>query len=140
MSQVPTSEPQYQPQRTAWTGWIVLAAVFMLIVGALEIIYGLVAIFNHDWVLWNSDHLLLLDTSSWGWVSLIWGLIVFFVGVGLFSGNFIARVLGVIAVAISLISHFLWLPAYPFWSMIIIIIDIFIIWAIIAHGREMKLP
>lgn len=138
MSQVPQN--QYQSQRTGWTGWIILAAVFMLIVGALEIIYGLVAIFNQDWVLWNSDDLLILDTSSWGWVSLIWGLIVFLVGVGLFSGNFIARVLGVIAVAVSLVSHFFWLPAYPFWSMIIIIIDVFIIWAIIAHGKEMKQP
>jgi hypothetical protein len=59
-------------------------------------------------------------------------------GWGLLSGRTWARVVGITLALLSAIANFLWLPYYPFWSMLIIAVDIFVIWAIAAHGREAR--
>ena len=60
------------------------------------------------------------------------------VGVGLLRGVMIARILGVIVAGISLLVNFVFIPAYPFWAISVIVIDVLVIWAIIVHGRELK--
>ncbi len=126
------------PQRTGWVGWIYFAGTYMAIAGVLNIINGLVAIFNSDWVVFNSRETLLLDISGWGWVHLIIGVILLISGIGAFSGNVLARTVGVISASISLIANFLWLPTYPFWSVVVIAVDSFVIWALIVHGNELE--
>ena len=59
-------------------------------------------------------------------------------GIGVFSGNFLARTVGVIAVSISLIANFFFIPAYPLWAIIVVTINVLVIWALTAHGKEMK--
>jgi hypothetical protein len=74
-----------------------------------------------------------------GWIHLLLGLLVAFAGWGLLSGQTWARVVAITLAVLSAIANFLWLPYYPFWSMLIIAVDIFVIWAIAAHGREAPL-
>ena len=81
---------------------------------------------------------LFLDISQWGWVHLIIGLVVLLSGIGVFSGNLLARTVGVIAAAVSLIANFLFIPAYPLWAIAVITIDVLVIWALTAHGGEMR--
>ena len=57
-------------------------------------------------------------------------------GVGLFSGAVWARSIGVILAALSAIATFAYLPWYPIWSVVIITLDVFVIWALTAHGRD----
>ena len=79
--------------------------------------------------------------SSWlfgGWVHLIVGLVMLLAGIGVFSGNFLARTVGVIVAALSLIANFFFIPAYPLWALIVITIDVLVIWALTAHGKEMR--
>ena len=125
-------------ERTGWTGWIAFAGIMMIIGGALNALYGLVGIFNDEWVVWTNRGSLLVDITAWGWAHLIIGLVVLLSGIGVFSGHFLARTVGVIAVAISLIANFFFIPAYPLWSIIVVAIDVLVIWALIAHGKEMK--
>jgi hypothetical protein len=66
------------------------------------------------------------------------GTIVFLSGVGVLTGNVLARMVGVIVASISLIANFLFLPAYPLWAISVMVIDLLVIWALTAHGREMK--
>jgi hypothetical protein len=66
------------------------------------------------------------------------GALVVLAGFGLFTGNILARTLGVIVAAVSMIANFLWLPVYPFWAIIIIVIDALVIWALIVHGGELR--
>jgi hypothetical protein len=61
---------------------------------------------------------------------------VAFAGYGLLSGQTWARVAAITLAVLSAITNFLWLPYYPFWSMLIIAVDIFVIWAVAAHGRD----
>ena len=79
-----------------------------------------------------------LDLSQWGAVHLIVGLVMLLAGIGLFSGNILARTVGVIVAGISLIANFFFIPAYPLWALTVITIDLLVIWALTAHGKEMR--
>jgi hypothetical protein len=125
-------------ERTGWTGWIVFAGVMMVIGGTLAFVHGLVAAVNDEWVVWGARGALFLDLSTWGWINMIVGIIVFLAGLGVFTGNVLARLVGVIVASISLIANFLWLPAYPIWAIIVITVDALVIWALTAHGGEMR--
>ena len=125
-------------QPTGWTGWITFAGVMMIIAGSLNALYGLVAVVNDEWVVWGNRANLYLDLSQWGWVHLVAGLVVLISGIGLFSGNFLARTVAVIVASVSLIANFFFIPAYPIWALIVVTIDVLVIWALTAHGREMR--
>lgn len=128
----------YDDQRTGWVGWIYFAGVMMVIGGALNAFYGLVAVLNDDWVVWQNRSAVFLDLTGWGWVHLILGFVVFLCGFGVMTGNLFARTIGVIIASISLIVNFFALPVYPLWSIVIITIDALVIWALTAHGRELR--
>jgi hypothetical protein len=137
------SETAYEPttgydERTGWTGWIAFAGVMMIIGGALNLLYGIIAAVNDEWVVWTNRGDVYLDVSEWGWVHIILGAIVLLSGIGVFSGNILARTVGVIVASISLIANFFFLPVYPLWSLIVITIDVLVIWALTAHGREVR--
>ena len=128
----------YEQQRTGWVGWIYFAGVMMVIGGALNAFYGLVAVLNDDWVVWQNSTAVFLDLTGWGWVHLVVGVIVMLCGFGVMTGNLFARTIGVIIAGISLILNFFALPVYPLWSIVIMTIDVLVIWALTAHGREAR--
>jgi hypothetical protein len=109
-----------------------------VISGSLNALYGLVALLNDEWVVWTNRGSLYLDISDWGWIHLIVGLVVLLSGVGVFSGNVLARTVGVIGATVSLIANFFFIPAYPVWALIVVTINVLVIWALTAHGREMR--
>ena len=125
-------------ERTGWTGWIYFAGTMLLIGGTLSIIYGFVALFNDNWVVFGNTNAVFLDLTGWGWVHVIIGALIVLSGFGVFTGNVLARTVGVIVAAVSMIANFLWLPAYPFWAIIIIVIDALVIWALMVHGGELR--
>ena len=126
------------PDRTGWTGWVFFAGFVMLLAGSLNAVYGLVALFNDQWVVWGNRGSVFLDITQWGWVHLILGLIVVLTGIGIMIGNLAARIVAVIVVGISLIVNFLAIPVYPLWSLVIITLEVLVLWALIGHGRELK--
>ena len=127
------------PEPTGWVGWIAFAGTMMIMVGVLHMIQGLVALFDDDYFLVGKNGLTVhLDYTSWGWTHLILGAVVAAAGLGLYSGRMAARVVGVIVASLSLIANFAFIAAYPFWSTIVIAIDVFVIFALTVHGREMK--
>ena len=128
----------YETERTGWTGWITFAAIMMIIAGSLNALYGLIAVINDEWVVWGNRGNLYLDISEWGWVHLVLGLIVLVSGIGLFSGRMIARIIAIIVAGLSLIANFFFIPAYPLWAIAVVVIDVLVIWALTAHGSEMK--
>jgi hypothetical protein len=123
---------------TGWIGWIAFAGIMMMILGALQAFYGLVAIVNDEWVLWGNGNAVVIDITAWGWVHLIIGIVVVLAGIGVLLGNVLARIVGVVVAAVSLIASFLALPLYPVWSLVVITLDVLVIWALVAHGSEMK--
>ncbi len=139
ISHEPTTGPanEYYEKPSAWGGWIIFAAVMMILVGALNAINGLVAIVNDEWVVFTNQGDLYLDLTTWGWIQVGVGIAVVLAGLGLFTGNVLARAVAVLVAGLSIISNFLYMPAYPVWSLTVIAIDVFVIYALTAHGRDL---
>ena len=133
-----TTAATYETERSGWTGWIAFAGVIMIISGGLNALYGLIGVVNDEWVVWTNRSSLYLDISQWGVVHLVVGLVMLLAGIGVFSGNILARTVGVIVASVSLIANFFFIPAYPLWALIVITIDLLVIWALTAHGKEMR--
>lgn len=136
---MPRQASRTAPEPTGWVGWIVFAGVMMVMVGTFHMIEGLIALFNDEYYLVAKSGLVVeVDYTAWGWTHLIAGAIVFAAGLALFSGRMWARVVGVTLAGVSALINFAFIAAYPFWSSLLIAMDVFIIYALTAHGREMK--
>ena len=124
---------------TGWVGWIYFAGLLMLMVGFFQSIAGFVALFKEDFYITTANNLLVFDYSQWGWIHLIWGIILILSSFSLMAGQMWGRILAVFLAVVSAVANFAFLAAYPIWSMIIIAMDILIIYAVMAHGREAKM-
>ena len=122
----------------AAVGWIMFAGIMLIVAGSFSILAGLAGIINPDAFVVTKDNLIKVSTSTWGWWHLILGAIVFFSGFGVFTGNVLARTIGVIAAIVSMISAFVYMPIYPIWGITIVAIDFAVIWALTAHGRDIQ--
>ena len=133
---------QYTPPRqepTGWVGWIVFAATLALIVGVFDVIEGIIALFRTGYYLVAPSGLVVnVNYTTWGWVHIAIGAVLIAAALGLFAGQMWARVVGVIIASLSAIVNFAFIPAYPLWCLAVIAIDVFIIYALTAHGAEMK--
>jgi hypothetical protein len=127
-----------RPETTGWIGWGVFAATMMIIGGSLNAINGVVAVVNDDWAVWTNSSTVYFDLTSWGWIHIVAGVLVAIAGFGVLSGNVLARTVGVILAGLSLIANFLFLPVYPLWSIVVITLDVLVIWALTAHGSELR--
>jgi hypothetical protein len=70
-------------------------------------------------------------------IQLIAGLIVLLAGFYVMRGALWARIVGITLASLSAIANFFFIPFYPFWALLIITLDIFVIWALAAHGRAL---
>ncbi len=122
---------------SSWAvGWAGFAGVMLIIVGVVDVFQGLVALANDEFYVVGREWAFEFDITAWGWIHLIGGVILVLTGVGIFSGNVLARIVGVIVSGLGVIYNFAWLPYYPVWSIIVIAICIAVIWALTAHGRD----
>jgi hypothetical protein len=133
------SEARYGNAQTAWAGWVIFGGVMLIMLGAFQIVEGLVALFDDGFYLVGRSGLVVdVDYNTWGWVHTGIGLIAVLAGLGLLAGNMAARIVGVAVAFLSAIVNLAFLSAYPVWSTIMITVDVIVIYAIIVHGREVK--
>lgn len=126
-----------QREVSGWAvGWTFYAAMMMWLLGGFHAIAGLSAIIRDEFYVVTPEYIFQFDVTTWGWVHLIAGVVVILAGAGLFSGAVWARTVGVVLAVISALVNFAWLPWYPFWSVIMIVASVFVIWALTAHGRD----
>ena len=117
-------------------GWAGFAGVMLILIGVFDVIQGLVALFDDEFFVVTPDYVFQFDVTAWGWIQLILGIILISSGIGIFSGNVLARTVGVIIAGAAAIANFAWLPYSPLWSIIVIAICVSVIWALTAHGRD----
>ena len=122
---------------SAAVGVTVFAGVLMIMIGVFHAIQGLVALFSDDFYAVEQECIFQFDLTSWGWIHLILGVVVAFAGAALFRGALWARTVTVVVAAVSMVSSFAWLPHHPVWSVLIIALDVFVIWAVTLHGRDL---
>lgn len=125
---------------SSWAvGFTGFAAFTLIIVGFFHAITGFAAILGDDIFVATPNYIFQLNITTWGWVHMLVGLIVVAAGFALFSGAIWARTIGVILAVGSAIVNFAFLPYQPIWSTLIIAIDIAVIWALTAHGRDITM-
>ncbi len=117
-------------------GWAAFAGVMLIMIGVFQSLAGLVAIIDDTYYVVGENYTWKMDTTTWGWVHLLIGIVVLLSGIGIFSGNVLARTVGVLVAVVSAVANFMWLPYYPVGSVVIIAVNIAVIWALTAHGRD----
>ncbi|EMF28081.1 DUF7144 family membrane protein [Streptomyces pseudogriseolus] len=123
--------------RSPWAAsWTVAAAFLMVFGGIMAIFEGIAAIARDDVFVATPNFTYAFSLTGWGWVHLILGVLVAAAGMALFRGAAWARAVGVVLAGLSMIAHFVWLPYQPVWSIVLIVIDGFVIWALCAPRRE----
>jgi hypothetical protein len=124
-------------QASGWAvGFILFAAIMMIMAGIFQAVAGLVAIFENEFYVATRNYLFQFDATTWGWIHLILGVVVALAGWGVLAGQTWARVVGITLAVLSAVVNFAFIPYYPFWSLTVIALDIFVIWALAAHGRD----
>lgn len=124
-------------QISGWAiGWAMFAAVVMMVGGIFQLIAGIAAVAEDELLVVSADWVFSFDVTTWGWIHIVVGIVLMLAGLGIMTGNILARIVGIIIAALSAIANFAALPYYPVWAVVIIIVDIAVIWALTAHGRD----
>lgn len=121
----------------AVAGWTVAAAILLFFGGIMAIMEGIAAISRDTVFVTTADYTFSWSLRGWGWTHLILGIVVALTGLALFTGARWARAVGVVIAGLSMLANFLWLPYAPVWSIALIVMDAFIIWALCAPREEM---
>ena len=129
-----------ETERTGWYGYIAFAGIMMVVLGIFHAMMGLVGTFEEDYYAVGSSGLMLeVDYTGWGWVHLILGVVVACAGFALTRGETWARIVAVVVSVISAIVNLAFMSAYPIWSVIMITICFFVIYAVTVHGDRNSL-
>ena len=118
-------------------GWITFAGAALIMIGIFHAIAGFAQIMNEESFLVTAEYVFKFSTVTWGWIHLIGGIVVVFAGFAVFRGAVWARTVGVIIAMFSAILNFAWLVYVPFWSIVMIVVDVSVIWALTVHGRDL---
>ncbi|MHB9861013.1 DUF7144 family membrane protein [Streptomyces sp. YIM S03343] len=135
MTATPT-RPAHTARQEWATGLTAFAAVMLFLVGVLAVFRGIMAIAEDDIFVTTREYVFRFDLTGWGWVHLILGAVGVIVSLGLFSTATWARVGGVGIAALVIVANFLSLPYYPVWSVVMIAMSGFIIWALCVVKRD----
>jgi hypothetical protein len=113
-------------------GFTITAAVLMMVSGLWNFLEGIAAIIRGTFFVVLPNYVYNISATSWGWFHLILGAVVFVAGAALFMDKVWARVVGIALASLSAVVNFLYIPYSPVWSVIIIALDVFIVWALLA--------
>ncbi|HEY2791366.1 MAG TPA: hypothetical protein VGJ28_03360, partial [Micromonosporaceae bacterium] len=115
----------------AWaTGGLIFAGTVLALNGLFQFFQGIAAIAKDDIYVAVPNYVLKFNTTTWGWIHLIIGILVALTGFAILAGQVWARGVGIALAAISAFTNFFFLPYYPLWALIIVGLDIFVIWAL----------
>jgi len=120
-------------------GFITFAGIMMIMIGGFQALVGLVGIFHDDFYATTPNYILEFDPTAWGWIHMLLGIVVVLAGFAVLAGQTWGRVVGILLALLSALTNFAFIPYYPFWSMLIIALDVFVIWALAAHGRDFEM-
>ena len=116
-------------------GLVLFAGVLLLVVGFWNLIYGIAAIAQSHVFVANA-HYVFGDLRTWGWITLIISALQILAGIGVMTGNQAARWAGIVLVGLNAINQMFFIPAYPFWSLMIIAVDVVALWGLCAYGSR----
>ena len=116
-------------------GWTVFAAVMLMISGIGNILEGIAQLVRGSYFVTLPNYAYTLSVHGWGWIHLIGGIVVLLAGAALLADKTWARAVGVAFASLSLFMNLVYLPFFPVWSIVVIALDAFVIWALLTPRR-----
>ncbi len=126
------SEPAYADADSGY-GWLVFAGTMLVLVGILNVVYGIAAIDNSKFFV-NGAKYVVSSLNTWGWVVLITGVVQILAGFGVWARNTFATWLGIAFACLNGLGVLLMLPAYPLLSISLFAVDVLIVYGLAVHG------
>ncbi|SFS99619.1 DUF7144 family membrane protein [Saccharopolyspora flava] len=127
------------PARTGWVGWIYFGAIVMVAAGIVQVVNGLIAMAESGTTyLLPSGMAVQVGFAGVGISFLVMGAVLAVAGIGVMSGKTWARAVAITLAALSVLGNIAFFAAYPVWSAIVIALDLVVIYALVAHGRELR--
>ena len=117
------------------SGLVLFASVLLVILGCFNLIYGIAAIANSH-VFTANAHYVFGDLRTWGWITLIIGVLQLGAAAGVLAGSQLARWFAVAVLGLNAIDQMFSIPGYPFWSLTIIAMDVVALWGLCAYGSR----
>jgi hypothetical protein len=121
-----------------WTGWIGFAAIMLTLIGSITFFEGLVAVARDEYYVVTGKQVLLFDLTTWGWIMLFWGILLFLAGLGLAAGSGWARWFTIFAVTLNLLAQlgFLGNTQYPLWTLVVIGLELMVLYALTVRWGQ----
>ena len=127
--------------KAAWAGWVAFAGLLLMIVGGLDFLQGLVAVVREEYFVLTAQGALVIDVSQWGWVMMIWGVVLALVGYGLVSGATWARWVAILGVSVNFITQLSFsggIGQTSLWGLCVVALNIIILYALIVRWDDAK--
>ena len=119
-------------------GWIGFAGILLVIVGGIDFFQGVIAVAEDEYFVPTASGFLVFDLTAWGWVMMIWGVLLILAGIGLVGGQGWARWFAIVVVSVNFLAQlgFLGNSQYPLWSLTVIALNIVVLYALTARWSE----
>jgi hypothetical protein len=123
---------------SAWTGWIAFAGWMMIIIAMLDFFEGLIAIIRSEYYVLGPNQIIVFDTTTWGWITLLWSIVIGLAGLGLLAGSSWARWLAIVVASVNFITQlgFFGSAQYPLWALTVQALTLVVLYALIVRWDD----
>jgi hypothetical protein len=121
-----------------WSGWISFAGLMIVIIGGLDFFQGLIAVIRDQYYVVTPQQIVVFDLTTWGWIMMIWGVILLLAGFGLLSGATWARWFSIVVLSLNIIAQlgFVGSAQYPLWALTVLTLTIVVLYALIVRWND----
>jgi hypothetical protein len=122
----------------AWSGWIGFAGLLLMILGAIDFFEGLIAVIRKEYYAFTPQGIIIFDTTTWGWLAMIMGVVLFLVGLGLTGGAGWARWVAIVLLVVNLLGNIGWVGSsnQPIWALTVVALEIIVLFALTARWSD----
>ena len=131
-------EPSYKEPSYRGAGWVLFATVMFVIAACLSMIWGIAAVSSSHFFVANA-HYILSDLNTWGWVTIGFGAVEALAALSIWRGGGFGRWFGIIVAGLATIAALMTVPAYPFWSLVLVALYVLVIYGLTAYGGKPEL-
>jgi hypothetical protein len=126
------------PSRSAWAGWIAFAGLLMIVLGFIDFFEGLIAVIRKEYFVAAPNQIIVFNVSTWGWLTLLWGIVLAFVGLGLLNGSSWARWVSIVVIVVTIFEQlaFVGSAAYPLWALTVLVLSFIVLYALVARWHD----
>ena len=126
--------------KSSWAGWIGFAGWLMIVIGSIDFFQGLIAIIRDKYYVLTPSQILVFDLTTWGWVMLIWGIVVALAGLGLLSGSGFARWITIVIASLNFFAQlgFVGSSQYPLWALTALGLNVIVLYALIVRWGDVR--